>query len=157
MEPATPKQARELGANKYLSGNPCPRGHNGYRYTINSACVECTREKEAEEYSSNREKHWARSLWHNAKHRASKQGLPFTIELDDVKIPSKCPVLGLAITMGRGRPENSSPTIDRIVPSKGYVPGNIVVISYRANRLKSDATVAELQALSNFYERNGSD
>jgi len=157
MEPTSPKQAREMGVNKYLSGKPCPHGHNGYRYTINSACVECTRARETKEYATDREKHWSRSLWHNAKHRARKQGLPFTIKLTDVEIPSTCPVLGLEISMGSGRPENSSPTIDRIVPSKGYTPENIVVVSYRANRLKNDATVSELKALADFYERNALD
>lgn len=43
-----------------------------------------------------------------------------------------------------------SPTLDRIVPSRGYVVGNVAVISMRANRLKSDASVAELQALVSY-------
>jgi hypothetical protein len=41
-----------------------------------------------------------------------------------------------------------SPTLDRIDNSKGYIVGNVWVISMRANRLKSDATVDELMMLA---------
>ena len=40
-----------------------------------------------------------------------------------------------------------SPTLDKTIPALGYVPGNIAVISWRANRLKNNGTLEELEAL----------
>lgn len=56
-----------------------------------------------------------------------------------------CPVLGIPIFSGRGKQIDNSPNLDRIVPEKGYVPGNVRVISAKANRIKSNATAEELK------------
>jgi len=86
-----------------------------------------------------------------AKRRANDNGLNFDITLDDlVPLPVTCPVLGVPInyqgTGARGF-VNNSPSIDRIDSSKGYVKGNVQIISWRANRIKSDATLSELEQL----------
>lgn len=91
-------------------------------------------------------------LLYAARGRAKKKGIPFTITLADIVIPPVCPVLGIPLVQnlaggpGAG-PAPDTPTLDRIIPKLGYVPGNVAVISWRANRLKSDATMAELEAL----------
>ena len=36
---------------------------------------------------------------------------------------------------------------------KGYVKDNIIVVSMRANRIKSGATVDEIRKVSDFYEK----
>lgn len=41
MIPRTRKEAKESGARKYFTGNPCPRGHIAERYTSKGSCVEC--------------------------------------------------------------------------------------------------------------------
>ena len=74
-------------------------------------------------------------LWNAAKSRANKKGHEFSIELSDVTVPTTCPVLGTPM---------ASPSLDRIDSSKGYVKGNVRVISKRANMLKNDATIEEL-------------
>jgi len=55
-----------------------------------------------------------------------------------VVVPEFCPVLGIKIVPGRqgkGKAtEDNSPSLDKFIPEKGYVPGNIAVISWRANR-----------------------
>jgi hypothetical protein len=73
----------------------------------------------------------------------------------DILIPSKCPVLGIPLmpNIGGGRQDDHSPTLDRIIPGKGYVPGNVVVVSWRANRIKSDATIEELKKVARFYSK----
>lgn len=58
-----------------------------------------------------------------------------------------CPVLGLPFEFSVGHARNRQPSIDRIDPQGGYVNGNVAIISYRANRLKSDATIEELEKL----------
>jgi len=85
------------------------------------------------------------------KARAKNLGIAFTIGPDDFSWPSHCPALGIQLNPGGFR--DNSPSFDRIDPRYGYVPGNVVVVSMRANRIKSDASVAELQAITLFYKR----
>jgi hypothetical protein len=73
------------------------------------------------------------------------------LTISDVVIPSRCPVLGIAMRPGAGRLCDTSPTLDRIDNTKGYVPGNVMVISYKANRIKSNATPEELRLVADFY------
>lgn len=96
----------------------------------------------------------AKRLLAQAKHRAKKRGLPFNIDLMDVEIPSHCPVLGIPILVSsqRGNCANS-PSIDRIIPSLGYVKGNVLVISIQANRIKTNATPEEILLVAKFYDQ----
>lgn len=89
----------------------------------------------------------------NARVRAREAGLPFTITKEDLVIPSNCPILGIPLFPARGRRGggDNSPSLDKIIPERGYVPGNIIIISNRANRLKSDATMEELRDIASFY------
>jgi hypothetical protein len=61
-----------------------------------------------------------------------------------------CPIFGTPFEVRRGQcgPSAASPTVDRFVPAKGYIRGNMAVISWRANRLKCDGTPAELMAVA---------
>lgn len=88
----------------------------------------------------------------NARWRAKRRDIPFTITVDDVHIPKRCPVLGIELVVStKGRTDNS-PSLDRINNSKGYIPGNIIVISWIANRLKSNATADQMLSLAVFYK-----
>jgi hypothetical protein len=76
-----------------------------------------------------------------AKRRAKVKGWEFNITHKDVKIPKFCPYLGIELKYLGG---DSSPSLDRIDPLKGYVKGNVQVISMKANTMKSSATQDEL-------------
>lgn len=91
-----------------------------------------------------------RAMLRSAKSRANKRGLPFNLTVDDFTIPETCPALGIEITLD-GDPD-SAPSLDRVVPSMGYVRGNVVVISNRANRIKNDASAHELRRIAGFLE-----
>lgn len=94
-----------------------------------------------------RQRNPARIMWYNARRRAAHLGLSFDISITDIKIPAVCPVLGVPLTVGHGAPTPSSPSLDRVMPEFGYVKGNIQVISQRANRIKNDATLDEIEKL----------
>ena len=82
------------------------------------------------------------------KCRAKKRGIPFDLTLEDIVFPDVCPVLGIPLSRnydgGSGYHVNS-PSLDRIDPRLGYLKGNVRIISFRANLLKSDAEVWELE------------
>lgn len=87
-----------------------------------------------------------------AKARAAQAGVPFSITADDITIPQLCPVLGVPLVVGQAQATDFSPSLDRVLPLLGYVPGNILVISNRANRIKNNATIMELRAVADFFE-----
>jgi hypothetical protein len=95
-----------------------------------------------------------RRMWQSAKERAIKSNLEFTINIDDIIIPTHCKILGILLFRGKGVPIANSPSLDRIVPELGYIKGNIQVISYKANTMKSDATRMELIVFANWVMEN---
>lgn len=99
---------------------------------------------------------WATHAVRSAMKRAKKQGVPFSLCPEDLIIPDRCPVLGIPIVFGRGRGSPNSPSVDRLVPSLGYVPGNVRVISNRANTLKGNAALWEVQAVVQYMQENQS-
>ena len=89
-----------------------------------------------------------------ARKRARRKNIPFSIGREDLPIPRLCPVLGVHLApseAGAGRNDNA-PSVDRIQPDLGYVPGNVVVISWRANRLKWEGSAAEFRKLAEWLE-----
>ena len=87
-----------------------------------------------------------------AKERADKCRVPITIDHTDIIIPKKCPVLGIRLVRNKKQQLDNSATIDRIKPQLGYVKGNIWVISQRANRIKNNATLNELELIAKAIE-----
>jgi hypothetical protein len=86
-------------------------------------------------------------LYRLAKRRAGKLKIKFNIKVDDIVIPDICPVLKIPIYRDSDGLCANSPSLDRIDPNKGYVKGNVRVISFRANTLKNNATMRELTML----------
>jgi hypothetical protein len=91
-------------------------------------------------------------LFHAAKSRATRKNREFSIELSDIQIPAVCPVLGVPIVLKAG--SDYAPSLDRIDSSRGYVKGNVIVMSKRANTLKNNMTLEEAQALVAFLTDN---
>lgn len=170
MEIITRKQAIERGLKRYFTGKSCKYGHVAERRIATRRCLTCDREvtrRRAAEWKRNnperaakqqrrwRERHPVSGLLYRARLRAKNNGYPFSLRENDIVIPACCPVLGtpLDISSGRGMSDkDNSPSLDRLIPKKGYVPGNVVVVSHRANRLKNDATLSEMKRILAFYE-----
>lgn len=96
---------------------------------------------------SRRRNHVAEELLCRAKRRAKSKGWEFNLNIEDIHIPVECPVLRIPLVVGVGKSSYASPSLDRIDNRKGYVKGNVRVISHRANTLKSNGSLAELRAV----------
>lgn len=98
-------------------------------------------------------------IFSTSKTRAKKRNLDFNLELDDIFIPDFCPVLNIKIDKrlfkhSKRRPLDNSATLDRIDSSKGYIKGNIAVISYLANSIKNEGNADEHDAIATFIENH---
>ena len=78
-----------------------------------------------------------------ARARAKKAGLPFDLHPHDLVLPECCPVLGIPL-MQSSKLTDNTPTLDRYEPTKGYVSRNVIVVSWLANRIKSNHTDPEV-------------
>ena len=105
-------------------GHPTPDRYSGYD------CKVCTR---------------TFGMFYAARTRAKKRGLPFNITKEYLftiwPADNCCPIFGMPFQINRRKgPHYDSPTLDRVIPDKGYVKGNIAVISWVANMLKQNCT-----------------
>lgn len=89
---------------------------------------------------------YKRNMLAGAKRRAFNRGIDFNITEEDIIIPSICPILEVPLIIGTKGNYEYSPSLDRIDNSKGYIKGNIQVISKKANSMKNSATLGELKA-----------
>lgn len=90
-------------------------------------------------------------LVNSARTSAWAKGLAFNLKRRDISIPTHCPVLGIPLFFTVGKRTPNTPSIDRIDCSKGYTTDNVVIVSWRANDLKSNMTGKELACLAAFY------
>lgn len=91
-------------------------------------------------------------LYRIARTRAKNQNVSFQIEVEDIIVPEKCPILGIDLFFTDGKLTDNTPTLDKVKPKLGYVKGNVAVISNRANRLKSCMNKEELLSLLEYME-----
>lgn len=138
-----------------ISGSNWTKSREKRNVRACSAC-EATRSREFRAKNSTYFAEWAdanqaRVLWLAAKKRAAIEGVAFDLKVEDIVIPNECPVLGIRLIRNKGRGGgDTSPTLDRFVPTNGYVLGNIEVISFLANRIKSNATFEQIKAVADW-------
>jgi hypothetical protein len=101
-----------------------------------------------------KDKNREKNLFQLARHRALKKGIEFNIEISDIVIPETCPILGLPIKKSIDGNRDLSPSLDRIDNEKGYIKGNIQVISFKANAMKLTADKSELINFANWVREN---
>ena len=97
-------------------------------------------------------------LLRRAKLRAVQRGLAFDLTREDLEpLPTHCPVFGVQLTRGNGQQDPSAYSLDRLDNALGYVRGNVVVVSYLANRLKNDGTAEQHERIAQWMrEQRGS-
>lgn len=118
---------------------------------LHTACKDCSN---AVVHAAHK-KNIAKYLLSSARSRSRVTGLPFDLEFSDLIVPTHCPVFGFEMThsTGHGRTDTSY-SIDRLDNAKGYVKGNVAVISWLANRLKNDATLDQLESVVSWMRSN---
>src|SRR5208337_4370856 len=84
-------------------------------------------------------------LLDGAKRRSKERNLPCLITIEDISVPECCPILGIKLERSPERCSGGSPSLDCIIPELGYVPGNVAVISFKANTIKNNASLQELE------------
>ena len=91
-------------------------------------------------------------MYTRAKTRAKERGLEFDLSLEDIKIPSHCPIMGILLEVHRGKSGayKASPSLDRIDNTRGYTKDNVRVISQLANSMKGAATPEEMVLFANW-------
>lgn len=106
-----------------------------------------TREQKEEIAAKNREWHKKdvrMRLLTRVKERSKRHNMVCDITIEDIVIPEKCPLLGIPFAYGSKHDRWHSYSLDRIDNSLGYVKGNVQVISYLANTMKSQASKEQL-------------
>ena len=127
-------------------------------------CNLCRNQALRKRIEPERKRQWGRDSYHrrksdqdkiiywllrNARSRALQKGYEFSITEVDITLPTNCPILGVPLSKD-GRRYGYS--LDKIDPSKGYIPGNVWVISQLANAMKWDSTKEERLAFANWVQ-----
>ena len=164
MKNSPRKSALQNNVPYYISTKPCKRGHMLERRTMDSACIQCEKDRKKSGYYDKYKTDDAafRKQFFDLRGRARQKNIPFTITLEEIIKPKYCPVLGIELHYGINH--NTSETkwmkspnrasFDKLIPALGYVPGNVFIISLEANRLKSNATIEQLESIVAYIKRN---
>lgn len=109
----------------------------------------------AKELRRDKEAYHQFKLFSSRKARAKYRGILFTIKFHEIEWNEYCPMLGIKLdyhTSGLGANDNTV-SFDKIDPTKGYISGNVVVCSYKANRIKNNGTLEDLKNIVNYLTK----
>lgn len=87
------------------------------------------------------------------KQNSKVTGWSWEIGFTDVDWNTVCPILGIELDWFAESRQENSPSFDRIDSSKGYVKGNVQIISWRANRIKNDGTAEEHRKIAEYLDK----
>lgn len=88
------------------------------------------------------------------RQNASKTRHEFTLTFDEILWNKFCPILGIELDYFANKIQHNSVSFDRVDSTKGYIPGNIQIISHRANNLKGDGTLREFELLVKYLKKS---
>ncbi len=117
-------------------------------------CKECSNNIERKRYEYHRESQPFKHKCTRAKSRASYLKVPFdlTPEYLENLWTGTCAALGVEISLTGSRVDEYVAELDRFIPEKGYIQGNVHFLSRKANRLKNNATVEQLRSICEWME-----
>lgn len=154
--------ARKEGEMYYYPQRFCINKHVSAHYVSSGECLSCIKEKSKGPnlYGTKRattEEECIHVLVGTAKSRAKSRKIDFNISVDDLKpFPKTCPILGVKLDyVGEKRKDRAtSPSLDRVRNNEGYIKGNVRIISYKANAMKSNHTVESLQKFIDYINES---
>lgn len=108
-----------------------------------------------------REKKYGRKVWELdnlgrarsqcfLRKKQNNQRWEWNITSGDIQWPTHCPILGIELDYFAEKRQENSPSFDRKDSTKGYIKGNVQIISWRANRIKNDGTEEEHRRIADF-------
>lgn len=86
------------------------------------------------------------------KQNAKRSKWDWLITPTDIEFPLICPILGIELDWFSEYTQENSPSFDRVDPTKGYIPGNVIICSWRANRIKNDGSAEEHRKIAEFLD-----
>lgn len=182
---STREAALAAGHTFFFTGKPCRRGHIAPRYAASSTlCVECVklnsakrraktiqelkeryradpdkyRKMERERAMRDPKRYWVKNTISKAAARAEKTGVAFDLDVEYILgiLTEECPIFGTPfVFVGNKHVCAESASLDRLVPAKGYVKGNVVVISHLANTIKQNVTAREVAKVAQWMYEQG--
>ncbi len=156
------KQLAIIAGKKQYDGKICiNHPNNTKRWVSNSCCIICSKSGllkyrvDHKKELTKKRKQWdhnnpIKAMLQRCRKRAKDLGLEFNLSETDIDIPERCPILDISLNR-LGNIENA-PSLDRIDNTKGYINSNVLVISYKANRIKNNASLEDLRKILLFYE-----
>ena len=142
-----------LFVNSVIGGEMYPSDSKDYRKQYREKNKDKLSDQSKSRYKN--DKTYVYHMMKRAESRAIKKGLEFDLTIDDIIIPDLCPILGVPLEIGEGKgPKPYSPSLDKIDPDKGYVKGNTIVISMRANQIKSNASLKEIEKVYQYLKES---
>jgi hypothetical protein len=77
-----------------------------------------------------------------------------SLSVTDLTFPSHCPVLGIELDYFNEVMADNSPSLDRVDPKGGYVAGNVLIISMKANRIKQNGTLEDILKIADYIKKH---
>jgi len=97
--------------------------------------------------------HYVKKIYRERGRFAKMRGIPFNLALSDLPpVPTLCPALGIPLKHG-GTNNPNSPSLDRLIPERGYVKGNVYWLSRRANGIKHNADLREIENVAHWFRQ----
>jgi len=157
----------EIKETSFKKGNCYAYNYKNYMYRCNTCHNKMKREvaKRGRRNKTVGSTYHLASMQKGARARAKKNNLPWDLSCNYLReiMTDTCPILGIKFELnkngqkwGKGKNKNNwqtSPSIDRIVPKKGYTKDNVIIISLMANSIKSQATPDQIQKVATFYKK----
>lgn len=101
---------------------------------------------------------WCVHMLNGIRRRAAAKNVPCTLTVSELVelMPDKCPVFGVEFSfINNGKMTPDSPSVDRLIPSRGYVKDNVAIVSMKANAIKSAFTSDDVLRVAEWMKENG--
>lgn len=96
--------------------------------------------------------HTQRAKFSAKKANATRTGYTWEVDFGSIHWPEYCPILGVKLDYFAESVQENSPSFDRMDSSLGYTNSNVMIVSWRANRIKNNGTASEHRQIADFLD-----